>query len=134
MIGNLLAERRNPPTGAMLQAWLEDHVLPAFPERILPVYTTVARRASRPPRPAGARRMNRSLMMAEAGALHPLMALPGEHAVGELAMAWSSPRPRPQSLAWIRRWRAIPSARAFSTGRGSTWCAIRRPQTGRRRC
>jgi toxin FitB len=42
-IGVLLAERRDPRQGAVLRAWLEDHVLPAFADRILPVDTPVAR-------------------------------------------------------------------------------------------
>lgn len=45
-IGTLLAERRDPPAGAILRAWLDDHVLPAFAERILPVDTTIARRSA----------------------------------------------------------------------------------------
>jgi predicted nucleic acid-binding protein len=45
-IGTLLVERRDALQGAILRAWLEDHVLPAFADRILPVYTAVARRAA----------------------------------------------------------------------------------------
>jgi predicted nucleic acid-binding protein len=45
-IGILLAERRNPPQGAILRAWLDEHVLPAFSGRILPVDTAVARRGA----------------------------------------------------------------------------------------
>lgn len=45
-IGTLLAERRDPPKGAILRAWLDDHVLPAFAQRILPVDTEVARRGA----------------------------------------------------------------------------------------
>ena len=45
-IGVLLAERRDPPTGAILRAWLDEHVLPAFAWRILPVDTAVARRSA----------------------------------------------------------------------------------------
>lgn len=45
-IGTLLAERRNPPQGAILRAWLDEHVLSVFAERILPVDTTVARRSA----------------------------------------------------------------------------------------
>ena len=45
-IGTLLAERRNLPQGAILRAWLDEHVLPAFSERILPVDTAVARRSA----------------------------------------------------------------------------------------
>jgi len=45
-IGVLLAERRDPPQGAVLRRWLEDQVLPAFAERIIPVDTAVARRSA----------------------------------------------------------------------------------------
>lgn len=42
-IGVLLAERRDPPKGAILRTWLEDHVLPTFADRVLPIDTPVAR-------------------------------------------------------------------------------------------
>jgi len=45
-IGVLLAERRNPPQGAIFRAWFEGQVLPAFSGRILPVDTTVAQRCA----------------------------------------------------------------------------------------
>ena len=45
-IGILLAERRDPPQGSVLRTWLEDHVLPGFADRILPVDTAVARRSA----------------------------------------------------------------------------------------
>ncbi len=45
-IGVLLCERRDPRQGALLRSWLEEHVLPAFAERILPVDTPVARRSA----------------------------------------------------------------------------------------
>ena len=45
-IGVLLAERRDPPQGAVFRTWLETLVLPAFDGRILPVDQTVARRAA----------------------------------------------------------------------------------------
>lgn len=45
-IGVLLAERRDPPAGAILRAWLDHSVLPAFDGRILPVDTDVARRGA----------------------------------------------------------------------------------------
>jgi len=38
----LLLERRDPAQGAVMRAWLESHVLPAFAGRVLPVDTTVA--------------------------------------------------------------------------------------------
>jgi hypothetical protein len=45
-IGVLLAERRDPPKGEVLRRWLEEQVLPAFGERIIPVDTAVARRSA----------------------------------------------------------------------------------------
>jgi predicted nucleic acid-binding protein len=45
-IGVLLAERRDPSQGAIFRTWFEDHVLPAFAGRILPVDTVVARRCA----------------------------------------------------------------------------------------
>ncbi|MGT2455627.1 PIN domain-containing protein [Cupriavidus basilensis] len=46
-IGVLLAERRDPPKGAVLRTWLVNHVLPAFAGRILPIDTAVAQRSAR---------------------------------------------------------------------------------------
>jgi hypothetical protein len=46
-IGVLLAERRDPSQGAVLRAWLNGHVLPAFTVRILAVDTVVAQRSAR---------------------------------------------------------------------------------------
>jgi predicted nucleic acid-binding protein len=45
-IGVLLAERRDSSQGAILRAWLDDHVLPAFADRILAVDTAVAQRSA----------------------------------------------------------------------------------------
>ncbi len=45
-IGVLLAERRDASQGAILRTWLENHVLSAFADRILPVDTAVARRSA----------------------------------------------------------------------------------------
>lgn len=46
-IGVLLAERRDPSQGAILRAWLNVHVLPAFDGRVLSVDTAVAQRSAR---------------------------------------------------------------------------------------
>ena len=46
-IGILLAERRDPAQGAMFRAWMDNHVLPAFAGRILPIDTAVAQRSAR---------------------------------------------------------------------------------------
>lgn len=55
-IGILRAERRDVTQGAILHVWLEEHVLPAFSGRILPVDIAVARLAANlqvpDPRPA----------------------------------------------------------------------------------
>jgi hypothetical protein len=40
--GTLLMERRDASQGAILRSWLENHVLPAFAGRILPVDIPVA--------------------------------------------------------------------------------------------
>ena len=50
-IGVLLAERRDPPQGAVFRQWLERQVMPAFEGRVLPVDVAVARRAARLPIP-----------------------------------------------------------------------------------
>jgi predicted nucleic acid-binding protein len=46
-IGVLLAERRDPGQGAVLRAWMNSHVLPAFAGRILPVGVAIAQRSAR---------------------------------------------------------------------------------------
>lgn len=45
--GVLLAERRDPAQGTLLRAWMEQHVLPAFAGRILPIDQAVALRSAR---------------------------------------------------------------------------------------
>jgi len=45
--GTLLVARRDPAQGAMLRAWLDGHVLPAFAGRVLAVDTAVAQRCAR---------------------------------------------------------------------------------------
>ena len=45
-IGVLLAERRDPPQGAIFRTWFERHVLPVFAGRILSVDTAVAQRSA----------------------------------------------------------------------------------------
>lgn len=44
--GVLLVQRRDPVQGALLRAWLDRHVLPAFAGRVLPVDTAVALRCA----------------------------------------------------------------------------------------
>lgn len=46
-IGVLLRERKDAAQGRTLRVWLEQQVLPAFANRILPVDTAVARAAAR---------------------------------------------------------------------------------------
>lgn len=46
-MGVLQIERRDPTQGAMLRAWLDGHVLPAFSGRILAVDTAVALRCAK---------------------------------------------------------------------------------------
>lgn len=44
--GVLLVQRRDPAQGALLRAWLDQAVLPAFSGRVLPVDTAVAQRCT----------------------------------------------------------------------------------------
>ncbi|WP_045969064.1 type II toxin-antitoxin system VapC family toxin [Xenorhabdus doucetiae] len=46
-LGVLLIERKDATQGGMLRAWLEQHVLPEFAGRTLPVDTAVAQRCAR---------------------------------------------------------------------------------------
>ena len=46
-LGVLSIERKDAPRGAMLRSWLEQHVLPEFSGRTLPVDTVVAQRCAR---------------------------------------------------------------------------------------
>jgi predicted nucleic acid-binding protein len=45
-IGVLLLERRDPSQGALLRAWLNGHVLPAFSGRIVSIDTAIAQRSA----------------------------------------------------------------------------------------
>jgi predicted nucleic acid-binding protein len=45
--GVLMVERRDPVQGALLRAWLDNHVLPAFHGRVLPVDVVVAQRCAK---------------------------------------------------------------------------------------
>lgn len=45
-MGILLLERRDPTQGAVLRAWLQQSVLPAFSNRVLNIDTTVALRCA----------------------------------------------------------------------------------------
>jgi len=45
--GVLSIERKDAAQGAMLRLWLEQHVLPEFSERTLPIDTAVAQRCAR---------------------------------------------------------------------------------------
>ena len=42
-VGVLLTERRDVRQGALLRTWLEDHVVPVFATRLLPVTGVIAR-------------------------------------------------------------------------------------------
>ena len=46
-LGVLSIERKDTTQGAMLRSWLEQHVLPEFSARTLPVDTAVAQRCAR---------------------------------------------------------------------------------------
>lgn len=57
-LGVLSIERKDTPQGALLRAWLEQHVLPEFSGRVLPVDTAVAQRCD-PTSAANAMRSSR---------------------------------------------------------------------------
>jgi hypothetical protein len=42
-MGTLLVERKDKKQGALLRLWLDNHVLPAFSDRVLPVDTAIVR-------------------------------------------------------------------------------------------
>jgi len=46
-LGILLIERKDAHQGALLRSWLEQHVLPEFSGRTLPIDTAVAQRCAR---------------------------------------------------------------------------------------
>jgi predicted nucleic acid-binding protein len=46
-IGVLLLERKDLAQGAILRNWLDEHVLPTFADRVLPVDIAIARRSAR---------------------------------------------------------------------------------------
>jgi len=50
-LGILLMERRDPAQGARLRVWMEDHVLPEFSERTIPIDRAVALACARLPVP-----------------------------------------------------------------------------------
>ena len=66
--GILQVERRDPTQGAMLRAWLDSHVLPAFTGRILAVDTAVAQRCARLHIPD--RRADRDALIAATALVH----------------------------------------------------------------
>jgi predicted nucleic acid-binding protein len=46
-MGVLQIERRDPKQGAVMRAWLDEHVLPAFAGRVLPIDTSIAQQCAR---------------------------------------------------------------------------------------
>jgi predicted nucleic acid-binding protein len=46
-MGILSKERKDPSQGAILRSWFNNHVIPAFAERILPIDTAIAQRCAR---------------------------------------------------------------------------------------
>lgn len=46
-MGILSVQRKDEPQGAILREWMDNHVLPAFEDRILPIDTLVAQQCAR---------------------------------------------------------------------------------------
>ncbi|MBB5502661.1 hypothetical protein HDG37_006898 [Paraburkholderia sp. MM5384-R2] len=66
--GVLLKERSDPSQGALLRAWLDEHVLTEFADRVLPVDTGVALRCARLHVPD--RRSERDALIAATAIVH----------------------------------------------------------------
>lgn len=66
--GVLLVERRDSGQGAVLRAWLDSQVLPAFAGRVLPIDTAVAQRCARLHVPD--RRADRDALIAATALVH----------------------------------------------------------------
>jgi predicted nucleic acid-binding protein len=66
--GILLVGRRDPAQAEILRAWLENQVLPAFADRVLPVDTAVARRCAQLHVPD--RRSDRDALIAATALVH----------------------------------------------------------------
>ncbi|WP_183157398.1 type II toxin-antitoxin system VapC family toxin [Burkholderia pseudomallei] len=66
--GVLQVERRDAAQGAMLRAWLDQHVLPEFTGRVLPIDTAVAQRCARLHVPD--RRSERDALIAATALVH----------------------------------------------------------------
>jgi predicted nucleic acid-binding protein len=67
-LGVLSIERKDATQGAMLRAWLDQHVLPEFSRRTLPVDTAVAQRCARLHVPD--RRSERDALIAATALVH----------------------------------------------------------------
>ena len=67
-LGVLSIERKDATQGAMLRSWLEQHVLPEFSGRTLPVNTAVAQRCARLHVPD--KRGERDAIIAATGLVH----------------------------------------------------------------
>lgn len=67
-LGVLSIERKDAAQGAMLRAWLQQHVLPEFSERTLPVDTAVAQRCARLHLPD--KRVERDALIAATALVH----------------------------------------------------------------
>ena len=67
-IGILLIERRDRKQGAVLRAWMDGHVLPAFDGRILAIDTVVAQRCAALHVPSP--RSDRDALIAAAALVH----------------------------------------------------------------
>jgi hypothetical protein len=96
-LGVLQRERRDPMQGAMFRAWMDDHVLPEFAGRVLPVDLAVAQRCARLHVPD--RRAERDALIAATALVHGMTVvtrnLAGFAATGApLLDPWDSSRDR----------------------------------------
>ena len=123
-LGVLLAERRDPAKGAILRTWLDDHVLPSFSQRILPIDAVVARRSAalhvpdlRPVRdgPIAATALTHGMTVAT------------RNLAGFIPMGVPLLNPRHVTAGWTSRSRAAPGS---ASPAGPRWRSRRRRGTG----
>ena len=97
-IGVLLIERRDPAQGAVLRAWLDGQVLPAFAGRVLAIDVAVVRRCARLHVPD--RRAERDALIAATALVH-----------GMTVVTRNTADFQPTGVALVDPWQAASSQR-----------------------
>lgn len=93
--GVLAMERKDATQGALLRSWLEQHVLPEFSGRTLPIDTVVAQRCARLHIP---KRSERDALIAATALVH-----------GMTVVTRNVADFQPTGVAMLNPWEALPS-------------------------